>query len=52
MSELERLKMSISDQILEVAELADIVPRSDIEGVALATAAAIVTEVQLYEVRK
>lgn len=50
MSELERLKMSIADKILEVVDLG--APRSDVEGVAMATAAAIVTEVQLYEVRK
>lgn len=51
MNNTERLRMSISDKILEVVEVADGAPRSDIEGVAMATAAVIISEVRLAELK-
>jgi hypothetical protein len=52
MNNTERLKMSISDKILEVVYLVEGgATRSDVEGVAMATAAVIITEVQIAELK-
>lgn len=53
MSELERLKMSVSDKILDIVELAidSEATLCDVESVAIATAAVIIIEVRLAELK-
>lgn len=53
MNTTERLRMSIADKVLEVVDLGEggALTRSDLQGVAEATARVIITEVALFALR-